>query len=534
MKLFIVDDEVWMRRGIKSILDSSGLDMEIAGEAEDGLEALEAIESVKPDILLVDIRMPGMDGLTFISEAMKRLEQSKYIIISGYDDFDYAKRAISLQVVDYVLKPIDKENLVNSIRKAIELLENERSKKNTVVKAEWLINETLLQIKEKMVIDLINQSNGSAKNDMRKLFGIDLEAYGFTCISVKVLGLEQVMKERGEKEASLIRFTLKNLTHELVTNQYQGIDFFNNNGILNILLMDYKSKPIKIQQVKHELQQAIREAVDHLGFFTVRTASGGVHEGAEGIKLSYREAIHALKSAVISETCHCEEKNGKKPVISNETCYPVQKEKQLLECILVGNTEGIRETVKDMLALSSENKKPVPALEKVMDFMWLIGDKMIVEKAIPVNNIRTIGDHEKDLIYYDSMEHIADTLGEYFSSISAALRKANQTSGKQAIEEVKEYIRTHFNEDISLAQLSKITHMNPNYLSELFKDNTGMNFIDYLTKVRMEKACEYLVEYDMPINRIAALVGYENERYFSTVFKKLLSSTPREYRSKHR
>ena len=535
MKLFILDDEVWMRRGIKSILDSSGLDVEVIGEAGDGVEGLEIVGSLNPDILLVDIRMPGIDGLNFISEAMKVLQNSKFIIISGYDDFNYAKRAISLQVIDYILKPIDSESLINSIQKAIALLEEERLKKDREVKKEWLLNQSSMHVKEKILMDLISQDDSSFEIvSMNELFGVDLEECCFIWIAVKVLNLERIIREKGEKEVALIKFILKNYAHELTIQTYQGVDFFDDKGVLNILLMDYKSKQVKIHQMKHALCNTIRETTKKLGFFSVRIASGGIHKGVEGIKLSYNESIKALKSAVICEMIDSAKKRKIKYISNSENNCLIQKDKQLQECIIIGDTEGIKDALIDMVTFSLEDENPVKVLEEIIELMCHTGYKVIIDKAIAENSIRKISKHEKDIIYYDNPEHIIGTFFEYFSSISSAIHKISYTSGKKAIEEIKHYIQTHYNEDITLIQLSKMLHMNPTYLSEVFKENTGKNFIEYLTNFRMQKACEYLTKHTIPINKIAELVGYENERYFSTVFKKVLNTTPKEYRNKHR
>ena len=233
-----------MRRGIRSIIDSSSLEIEVVGESEDGLIALDIIEKTRPDILLVDIRMPGIDGLTFISEASKILENSKYIIISGYDDFNYAKRAISLNVIEYILKPIDRDSLINSINKAISILEGEKNKKSEVIRMERFFDESSVLVKEKLITEIIEQGNDSIKvENVSKIFGFDLDSYCFACISVKVQNLQEIIKEKGQIELSLINFTLKNIIHELVSDQYRFFVFLNKSGILNIILFNNKFKP---------------------------------------------------------------------------------------------------------------------------------------------------------------------------------------------------------------------------------------------------------------------------------------------------
>ena len=143
-------------------------------------------------------------------------------------------------------------------------------------------------------------------------------------------------------------------------------------------------------------------------------------------------------------------------------------------------------------------------IEKILDIIWLIGDKIIIEKAIAKSSVIKFDADNTNIMYFDSLDNIITTMSEYFISISYAIVNSNQTSGRKAIEEIKDYIDLHYCEEISLKHLSKVTNMNSAYLSDIFKEILGMNFVDYLTNKRIQKSCEYLKSYSMAINQIAS------------------------------
>ena len=526
LNVLIVEDESWMRRGIRSMLQSSAEEIAELDEAENADEALERIRAKAYDILFVDIRMPGMNGLTFIETASALLPSAEFILVSGYHEFEYTKRAIRLRVSDYLLKPIVKDELLGAFHKAAEQAKRRRHSAEPLGVRQAEIENVL---HEKLMLELIEGREDAAIRLSRSL-QTDFAQCLFACVSFRVQHSASIIKENGKSEIAFIYYTMMNVMDELLGEGLKGI-MFQRRGCLHAVLYRPGSDQAAMRQQTHEFIGRVLQWVRRLKFFQVRCGISGIHEQSSGLRRSLREAECALACSIFAPDALRTEYD---PSMEQEghVGYSFELEKELYHQVLTGSEAGIGRAVAQIVDKAFAQVRTVHALRQLLDMCWLLGERWLIESAEPAALPISYGEFATDPLYYDDLEHLRRELTNHFGMIGMALARTTVTDGKKAVGDMVEYIRNHYNEDISLTQLAEKLYMNPAYLSELFKETTGMGFVAYVTSVRMEKACEFLRHRDLKIHQIASLVGYEDERYFSTVFRKYHGLTPSEYRKK--
>lgn len=524
LKVLIVDDEGWMRKGIRSMLKSSKYAIADVQEAENADEALHLIRNTAFDILFVDIRMPGMNGLSFIETASAILPSGTFILVSGYQEFEYTKRAIQLRVSDYLLKPIVKEELLSAFHKAVRERNRERLPEAAVHPAQW-VNA----LKEKVVIEIIEGREDAAARLSRSLQA-DLEHCRFACVSFRVRHSEAIVKEKGKSEITFIYHIMSNFMADLYGDALQGI-IFQHEGCLHVMLYSDTAPEEAMAALVDEYAGRVLQWVKRLKFFQVQCGISSPHEHLSGIRRGYREAVCALSHAIFAPNAV---RTKYEPHMEQEgfVGYSLELEKELYNQVALGSLSGIRSTVARIVDKAFASVRTAGALRQLLEMCWLLGERWLIESAEQTPLPFSYGEFATNPLHYDDLDHVEGELVNHFYALSLAINKQTGSDGRKAVGEMMAYIRNHYNEEISLTGLAEKLHMNATYLSELFKETAGMGFVAYLTSVRMQKACEYLKHREIRINQIASLVGFEDERYFSTVFKKTYGMTPGEYRKR--
>lgn len=522
-KVLIIDDEVWMRRGIRSMLEASSYLIEEIQEAGDSEDALRKVQKTEFDVIFADIRMPGLDGLAFIEKALAILPSASFIVVSGYNDFDYAKRAIHLKVVDYLLKPVVKNDLLEAFDKAMHSKKQETAKPTDADQA-MLVKS----MQKKLIIDLIDGRNDVTRNLSRSL-QTDLHKCHFACVSFRVQNFETTIKDKGIAEITLIYYIMSNFMEDMFGEDLGGIVFQHQECVHVVLYNDYLLKDAMATHV-HQYVERVFQWVKRLKFFSVQSGVSRLYEHAEGIPRSYQEALTALTYSVFTPNVLVTE-YALFMDLEGHVGYSLEIEKELYHQVILTNRTGITDTVSLLIERAFSHVQTPKALRQLLEMCWLLGERWLIENVehspLPIS----YREFQTNPLKYDNLDHMKRALADHFYTLSLALNKKTSTDGKKAIGDMMAYIQKHYNEEISLTQLAGQLFMNATYLSDLFKEVTGMSFVSYITSIRMKKACDYLKHREIKINQIAALVGFEDERYFSTVFKKNYGMTPREFRN---
>ncbi|MEH7086047.1 response regulator [Neobacillus drentensis] len=509
-KLLIVDDEKIVIEGLKSAANWQDHQIEIVGSASDGEEALKEIMSKKPDIVLADIRMPKLNGLDLIKETKNLNLDTVFIIISGYSKFDYAKRAIQLEAIDYLVKPIEVEEIVSSIKNAILKIEKIKTEKQTTER----INEYQTALEEKRVLDyILGQRFAVSENDQK------LKSFSFLNISLKGFAWED-SKDTEKIQVSLER--VKNLLENrkiesfIYTIDSEIVIMFSNAGseLGNDLVQDF------VSLIYHDMK--IRPMV----------GISNVYETISDIKKAYSEAKEALKNGIFSNQLITYYKELEKfnhsfgnRIIEKIDTFFNDKSPDLLRSMNQFMDKVFLDCQKS--SLPSEKSKYV-CFKIVNHFLEYIESEFEVNKT----------GGERYLVYQElnqlqSLEEIKVWLEQFIEQSTAFLNENHVSYNEKLIIDLKSFINANYKEPIVLDDLGKLFHKNPAYLCSLFSKAVGNTIFEYITKVRLNNAKKLLRTSNLKVSEICKQVGYENQKYFNQVFKKNIGTTPGLYRSQH-
>ncbi|MEQ2364510.1 response regulator [Coprococcus sp. CLA-AA-H190] len=543
VKVYLVEDEIIIRQSIKNSIDWEKEGYEFVGDASDGELALPVILKEKPDILITDIRMPFMDGLELSRMVKAELPDIKIVILSGYDDFEYAKQAIKIGVAEYLLKPVSSAVLLEHLSEIAEKVRDEREDLalKKVYYQEMQENEEL--IKMKFLGELISGKLSLADAmEKGKRFHMNLSGPFYRIILFKFIQEDHVQAEQSEALAE---------AYEAVGNYVDGLkDAFRfQRGVEGwaFLLTSVE------EDMEAQTERFIEGLKEVIAPFETLTWFGGI--GSEAARLrelrySFREADKAFAGRFVQEPnqiISVEQLNYEQ--LDNEFDANIFGEiNQFDQIITRFLSSGSREEVESFVgALFTEISED--HFRSLMIRQYIIMDIYATVLAFckklrkdtgadgeAAGQMESLRENEEILkravLTAESVDDIKDYIGTLLDHV---IELRNTLSGRRYSDIIrtarKRIEQDYMSEDISLNTVAAEVCMSPSYFSSVFSKEMGKTFIEYLTEVRMEKAKQYLVCSSMKTSEISYEVGYKDPHYFSYIFKKTQGCTPKEYRA---
>ncbi len=507
--VLIADDEPIIRRGIKKLIDWEKLGYCITGETGDGISTLEYILKNDPDVVLLDIKMPEIDGL----EVMKRARQAGYngkvIILSGYSDFTYAQEALRYNVSYYIRKPVDSL-----------LLEQELMK---------LAKELNKEISDMVTIDLYKKK--AADTIMKEII---LGTCDFTQINLKDINMDASLYQViiYEKYHQNFADTVYNFAELLrVANKNQNSFFtvvIDNNEII-ILKNEYAIQKFKdfLNHFHREMKPQKGSPLDSL-FITY----GRIVYSPQNIKTSYLEAKQLMQRRFFctrgQHTLGYEVLEGFSPNASTLGEESLEKYAAAFSSYLqTSNRDGLSETVNEIIAELYFTSEPVSAIKLFMTDLFL----RIKEKLTKLFNTEISFPTNSQIIDMISKKYYLYEIVSFFQDQFEIILKEKGLSNKDAIiENVVYYIKNNYKENLRLEGIATAFGYNSSYLGQIFTAKIGCSFNSYLDKIRIEEACKLLADPNFKVYEISEIVGYKHVDYFHLKFKKHMNVSPLEYR----
>lgn len=535
IKIFLVEDEVVMRNGIKNNIPWEKEGLLFAGEASDGELAYPLIKKVQPDILITDIRMPFMDGLELSELVKKEFPRIKIIILSGYNEFDYAKQAIHIGVTDYLLKPITASKLLEAVKKVAEVIEREREEENMLERYRLEMAENTVLDRQRLFKDLVT-SRISFKEALERgeQLGMELSASFYQLMLFKLIpsGPSSVWSDRVLSCQEAIEERMEGRQHILVFDRgEEGWAF------------------ILTGESEQEVERRTRDCAAGLGDL-VRTykdiqffgSIGGCVNRLGDLQQSYGQAGRAFASRFFSEMNQVVSYSEMEQVYSAAgeaiDIHSVDGSKvnrRTLEHFLKqGTVEEAASFVEEYFQnIGEKNYHSFMFRQYIIMDCYLCARTFLEELGMDMKNLpREVTDMEGTLKESHSMETLKERLVSLFKE-TMSLRDG-QTASKysQVLEEAMAFIRENYaKEEISLNTVASRVNISPSYFSSIFSQEMGVTFVEYLTSVRMERAKELLMCSNMKTSEIGYEVGYKDSHYFGYLFKKTVGCTPKEYRA---
>lgn len=537
LRLLIAEDELWLRKRLVSTIDWSSYGISEVYEAEDGGEALEIALKEKPDIVITDIRMPELSGIDLMKKLNENSIFSKMIVVSGYDDFEYAQGALRMGAINYLLKPVDEEELLDSVKRCVEELKKEKIKnKETVFDKQSAASEMLM---EHIYEDLIFET--SEKRTEELLQKLSRKEIGFPFQSAAVVNMQVrehtfFVNDKVKSDMwSVYQWLRRNLQEDCYECQYLYM-----RGSQIVLLLFGDDLEAKFMERVENWVQLILEALQKELNISLFMAAGDVTDDFSGIHRSYEMAQKKIKEKRAEEKRILALRNQETEQELNTRFDDVYGEydfKLLIKEIRNGDSEKAQTELQAILQSSSRRLQSADMMKLQLFYMNFIN--RIAGACLP--ECEAYADElamqcmtvMRELIYIGSdtiVTEMWDCLRKFVEKLVEVYQENNGKRKHWMIDQVLQYVEENYNTALSTRDIAGRFFMNTSYFSKLFHEQMGCTFSNYLINVRVEKAKMMLTQTNMKLYDIAEAVGYTNVQYFSTIFKEKEGLTPSAFR----
>ncbi|MCD1259886.1 response regulator [Paenibacillus athensensis] len=522
-KVILVDDDVAVLEFLGKLIPWSRLGFELTGSFTNAIDALKACEGQWPELVITDIGMPGMDGLTLIRMLQERGAQSRFVILSCHDEFQYAQQAVQLGVQDYMLKEtLDKTSMIGIVERAKSRVDADFRHKLEVRRLSVEALKSKAALKEKWLRELLSNPvlEESALLESLGVYGLNA-GLGHLIPVVCRIHRFQAAIERYEKEENL-KFVLENAAEELLSGE-PDMMFISYSPQVFVLLhafrKDLKSNPYdRLAEVCKRMQTAFAKYLK----LELSVLVGLAVTSAEGLKRQLPELLEASETFFYAKAPDIHRFTGAAAPVELEDLFtPYPEFAERFNRLLLGEG-GEAEAVVDALMDSFAERKYPPS--DVKQFVW----KLALDLQLKLRFRRQF-DHEKGQQHITQTSNISELRDWLLGFMHEAVKQAEliaRKSKKTEVIDAQKYVQLNLSRKITLEEVAELLHLNASYFSRLYKKETGENFIEYVTRMKMEKARELLGEPGKTVEKVAEQLGYDNKSYFVKLFKQHYGMAP--------
>lgn len=530
--IMIVDDEAIFRRGLRAMIAAAGDDWTIVADARDGYEALELLEKHRPDVVLTDIRMPRMDGLQLQKIARERFPELQVVVISGYEDFSYAQQSMRSGARDYLMKPVEREELLQVLEGLKRDWQAKRSEQQHEASLEG--QELLQQAADQLVAGIMRGSVQQHHLDLLAQIGIELTEPYFNCMVIKLDKDSMDLERYRQTDPSLFQLYIQQFVQEMIDLRMSGFSFvFSDTEVAALVNLPNAEDG---EQRLLEMAESVRRQIKSLSNLTVTIGIGRPVKGFESMLSAFREAQVALLYRLVV---------GGDKVLAYEQAVKQQFFKSerrkwsweaLEQAINEGRLQGINELVDSVVAeLCDHAHTPEQVHQQIckllIHYYELSEDLGIAKAWLGGRDIRGL---LIEICSISSRAELTEQCRQLFGSLTAVIAAGSKQLENDPISTALRYLKRHYVEPITLTDIADRVYLNAAYFSTLFKQRLGKTFIEYMTELRIADAKQRLASTDEKIARLAESTGFSNIRHFNRVFKNETGVTPKEYRERIR
>lgn len=534
-KLIIVDDEESVREGMQRYLDWNAFNIEVTGTAQDGIQALALVEKVMPDIVVTDVRMPQMDGIQLSKQLSARNPFTKIVFVSGHDDVEYLKNALQVKAIDYIFKPLRMDELRGVIERVVKQLQKEEQGRQGIADMRSKLSLSMPLLREKFLMSLIKDGlkyQPAHVQEKLEFLGLELPVEAFYwLISVCIDGKSEVAENQTEAARQLLSYAIINICQELIEKHMGGYVIENNNSeYIGILWSAHTDDP---EDGLYVLATEICNNLEHWLGMSVTIGVGERVSGLRDLPLSYSYAREAAQ-----QRWHL----GNKRIItldhysSTEDEYPRVEHTSndlFVSAMRTGDTKNLVEELRQVFSLLARNRHKGFLYVRNVTLEWLlIANRLLIE--LQLHDLET-DSKEKELFerlyQLETLSELEYAVTNYLLDICNKIHDKRSMKPKNAVERIRQVIEQKYGEDLSIEKIAEEVFLSPTYMCFFYKQETGVTVVEYLTKVRMEKAKDMLRDPSIKFYEISNRLGYMNPSYFSKLFKKYSGVTPSAYRN---
>ena len=528
-KVLLIDDDAFILEGLKVIIDWEEYGLEIAGQASNGIKALELLKQQTFHILITDIKMPYMDGIELIKNIRNEEIDIKIIILSGYDDFKYVREAVKLSIENYLLKPINPSELSSTLSNTIENIEKDQCNKIRQPSDLSILKSNILY---RWVTGSISNKE---LNERAEFLNIDLSRKYYLICLLRVMEIQ----DKSTKKCSQVNNNYEhlissvcNILHESLNPDYHPYIFPDMNNDI-VILISFAETQIDNEKLLTSLKICMNHIQNQLQLNTF-SVIGNLSQGYQEISQSYENAVELLEYCLvlpqnsIADYESIKVLKGSSDILPNEVDSSIST---LKDSVIKMDLKQANKNVDDIYSklYGQSNINPEYLRRITIELIYMVMNSL---------NTRKIGftGFANNLKMLYARAYATNSFSELSSLVKIAVenvidfQKSIKDAQTPTVTRVISYIDNNYFEDLSLKTLSAKLNFNAAYLGQLFKTETGEMFTAYLNRVRIEKAKELLLSTRLTSIEVAKKVGYVNTKYFSNIFKKITGVYPSDFK----
>lgn len=521
--MILIDDEKHARNLLRKIVNWTALGIEDVLEATDGETAAAIIERDKPEIIITDMKMPIKDGVSLLKWLQEQTYSKKVIVVSGYTEFHYMQKTIQYGGFDYLVKPVDEEKLTELLKTAIDALKEEAEKRQRTLQNEIRVNEVTPMYWSHLLTELVEQPETykKAQNKLKTELGIEMEngSVDYTFAMISFVPEAEQIQDKFSGNIDLLYFVILNIVNEIMSLPDWGIAFrfLGKSGRILVLFKNSIHRDDEWRRIYEGIFQICKVEVEiHIG-----KSIQVLHEMQEGYKSmeDIFDQRNLLKNRAVIYTMEEIERTVWLPLADQES--------NLLMALKSGNIPEIERHVEKLF----QNCVRSGILQRKQIQSWETELNFLKKKMVDRHTGSTVELKSWNPQGGFSLEAVKTSLFDELREIALLLTEQHEAR-RNIVFEVRSYIDKHYANPINVKFLAKTFHLNPEHLSRIFKQKYQIHIKDYIMEIRIAKAKVLLESKHMKINEIAAIIGFNDEKYFSKVFRKYEGMTPKEFKMK--
>jgi two-component system, response regulator YesN len=534
--ILIADDAPIIRSALLRILSQQGSGFGPIWQAENGQEAVALAKQYKPDIILLDIKMPGLNGLQAIDVIRQEQPEAKFVMLTAHNDFSYVQKALKLGVRDYLLKPVRPHKLLELLQEITEEIKAERRDLRTVAMVKDSLQKTLPVIETNLVENLIRGTMYDELTVSDSLSYLGKRLTWPVVLVCKVDGFDRLAQNRSAVELQQIYTTLVETVRGLLPDHRQAIVGYSKPGRIIAIVSSDQALGTAVQV--HALGEKIRQTIADTMPFTVTIGVGKRYMEIASIPLSYAEANLARRYYSRLEgnkVVGIDDIQGDLPDQSEPSFYLVEKERELVRAVQTNQQQQGQRLVNDIVDYLSQQYSSVPEAIKnhCAEMVTLIAWGIIDIGASEAKTLSVLHQQIRAL----ALQHSGSEIRTWaLNSLAEMLTLVQSLSDRpDAVQQAIAYMQRHYDQaDISLQTVAEAVNLSPSYLSTQLKERVGLSYSKHLTRVRLEEAKKLLRTTDQSVTAVAEAVGYPHVTNFYRHFQSQLKMTPAAYREADR
>lgn len=526
LSVLILDDEYLVRQLLKRSVDWDSLGLEVVAESQSAMEALDLVDEKRPHIIFADICMPMMDGIEFSRRVLEKYPQTIIIILTGHEEFEYARNCLKLGVSDFLLKPIDGKEITRVLEKARESIVSEKCRAEEYEKLKVQIRESFSCLRERLFNDLLlGTTDETSMGEKLEYYGIGFDSKSFQ-VSLLSPSFDDVASAQSEEDLLILR--MKCLKE--IVDYYLGTRcVYAFNGPLGNIVILSNDPLIDLSSLCDTIQSYLMERFQ----CALAVGVGGAKEGFEGLSLSYEEARKALEYTAVE---------GKNAVIlySDVNLSKESTEinlERLLRDFSFSLSAGLKErseeiAFKVLSGCGGGDCRDIQSVRVFASNLISVILNTVMDGQIPIDAIFSREGKPYDAVFQIStLPEMKIYLSGLIADVSHRVNAVQSNRISTLVKNVSAFLESHFhNSDLSQTEVARHFNVNSSYLSRKFKQETGASFVEFLAKVRISKAIELLKSTDKLNYEVADEVGIADPHYFSIFFKRHMGMSISEYR----